>query len=99
MTPISDANSGAIPGGTYRQLWVPGAAIVNAAHIDTQPVALALALALAVAAVLSLAVGTLASVRQRRRRPALLKALGLTRRQARAVIARQASVILLTRAL
>jgi hypothetical protein len=46
------------------------------------------------AAVLSLAIAILASVRQRRSELALLKALGLTRRQVREVIAWQASAIL-----
>ena len=93
---IADANPGGTPGGTYRQPRVLGAAIVNAAQMGGQP--LALALALATAAVLSLAVALLASVRQRRRQLALLKALGLTRRQVRGVIAWQASVILLVAA-
>jgi hypothetical protein len=90
---ISDANPGGTPGGTYQQPRVLGAAIVNGAQMGSQP--LALALALGAAAVLSLAVALLASVRQRRRQFALLKALGLTRRQVRAVIAWQTNVILL----
>ena len=93
---IADANPGGDPGGTYRQPRVLGAAIVNAAQMGGQP--LALALALAAAAVLSLAVALLASVRQRRRQLALLKALGLTRRQLRGVVSWQASVILLVAA-
>jgi FtsX-like permease family len=94
---IAGANPGGTPGGTYLQPRVLGAAIVNAAQMGGQP--LVLALALAVAAVLSLAVALLASVRQRRPELALLKALGLTRRQVRAVVAWQASVILLVAAL
>jgi len=90
---IADANPGGNPGGTYRQPRVLGTAIVNAARMGSQP--LALALALAVAALLSLAVTLLASVRQRRQELALLKTLGLTRRQVREVIAWQASLILL----
>ena len=82
---IADAGPGGDPGGTYRQPRVLGAAIVNAAQMGSQP--LVLALALAAAAVLSLAVAILASVRQRRAELALLKALGLTRRQVREVIA------------
>ncbi len=93
---IAGANPGGDPGGTYRQPRVLGAVIVNASQMGGQP--LALALALAAAAVLSLAVALLASVRQRRRQLALLKALGLTRRQVRGVIAWQASVILLVAA-
>jgi hypothetical protein len=94
---IADAGPGDDPGGTYQQPRVLGAAIVNAAQMGSQPLALALALALA--AVLSLAVALLASVRQRRPELALLKTLGLTRRQVRAVVAWQASVILLVAAL
>jgi FtsX-like permease family len=94
---ISGASPGGNPGGTYPQPRVLGAAIVNAAQMGSQP--LALALALAAAAVLSLLVALLSSVRERRRQLALLKALGLTRRQVREAIAWQASVILLTAAL
>ncbi len=90
---ISDAGPGGDPGGTYQPHQVLGAAIANAAQMGSQPVALALALG--VAAVLSLTLALVASVRQRRRQLALLKALGLTRRQVRAVISWQASVILL----
>jgi FtsX-like permease family len=93
---IAGANPGGDPGGTYRQPRVLGAAVVNASQMGGQP--LALALALAAAAVLSLAVALLASVRQRRRQLALLKALGLTRRQVRGTVAWQASIILLVAA-
>ena len=91
---ISHANPGGTPGGTYQ---LPlnrtrGAAIVEAAGMGSQP--LALALAVAAGAVLSLALALLALVRQRRRELALLKALGLTRRQVMAAVAWQASVIL-----
>ena len=81
-----------IQAGPAGQPRVLGAAIVNAAQMGSQP--LVLALALAAAAVLSLAVAILASVRQRRAELALLKALGLTRRQVREVIGWQASAIL-----
>jgi hypothetical protein len=94
---ISDAGPGGTPGGTYLQPRVVGAAIVNAAQMGSQP--LALALALATAAVLAVAVALMASVRQRRRQLALLKVLGLTRRQMREAVAWQASVILLAAAL
>jgi hypothetical protein len=82
------------PGGTYRlpQNRIQGAAILDAARMGSQP--LVLALAVAAGAVLSLALALLASVRQRRRELALLKALGLTRRQVMAAVAWQASVIL-----
>jgi FtsX-like permease family len=93
---IADAGPGDDPGGTYAQPRVLGAAIVNASQMGGQP--LALALALAAGALLSLAVALLASVRQRRRQLALLKALGLTRRQVRGVIAWQASTILVVAA-
>jgi FtsX-like permease family len=93
---IAGANPGGDPGGTYRQPRVLGAAIVNASQMGGQP--LALALALAAAAVLSLAVALLASVRHSRRQLALLKALGLTRRQVRETVAWQASIILLVAA-
>ena len=89
---IANAGPGEDPGGTYPQPRVLGAAIVNAAQMGSQP--LALALALAAAALLSLAVAILASVRQRRAELALLKALGLTRRQVREVIVWQTSAIL-----
>ena len=55
---------------------------------------LALALGLAAAAVLSLTVTVFADVRRRRRELALLKTLGMTRRQVRAMVAWQTSVIL-----
>jgi putative ABC transport system permease protein len=80
------------PGATYRQRRVLGGAIVNASQMGSQP--LALALALAAGAVLSLVLALLASVRQQRRELALLKALGLTRRQVGAAVAWQASLIL-----
>jgi len=92
ITRIGNAGPGDTPGGTYEQPRVLGAAIVNASQMESQP--LALALALAAAALLSLAVAVLASVRRSRRELALLKALGLTRRQVREIVAWQASVIL-----
>jgi hypothetical protein len=94
---ITKAGPGGTPGGTYPQPRVLGAAIVNSAQMGSQP--LALALVLGAAAVLSLAVALLASIRGRRRQLALLKALGLTRRQVRQVIAWQASIILVTAAI
>lgn len=65
--------------------------------MGSQP--LTLALAVAAAAVLALALTVLASVRQRRRQLAVLKALGLSRRQVRTVVACQTSVILIIAAL
>jgi hypothetical protein len=91
---ISHANPGGTPGGTYRlpRNRIRGAAIVDAARMGSQP--LTLALAVAGGAVLSLALALLASVRRRRRELALLKTLGLTRRQVMAAVAWQASLIL-----
>lgn len=58
---ISHANPGGTPGGTYRlpQTRIRGAAIVDAARMGSQP--LALALAVAAGAVLSLALALLAA--------------------------------------
>jgi hypothetical protein len=81
------------PGGTYPLSAQRGAAILYDGQMGSQP--LVLALAMAGAAVLSLALALLSSVRQRRHELALLKALGLTRRQVRATLAWQASSILL----
>jgi putative ABC transport system permease protein len=91
---ISRADPGGTPGGTYElpQDRIRGAAIVDAARMGSQP--LTLALALAAGAVLALALALLASVRRRQRELALLKTLGLTRRQVMAAIAWQASLIL-----
>jgi putative ABC transport system permease protein len=91
---ISRANPGGTPGGTYElpRDRIRGAAIVDAARMGSQP--LTLALALAAGAVLALALALLASVRRRQRELALLKTLGLTRRQVMAAIAWQASLIL-----
>jgi len=91
---ISRASPGGTPGGTYElpQNRIRGAAIVDAARMGSQP--LVLALAVAAGAVLSLALALLAAVRRRRRELALLKTLGLTRRQVMAAVAWQASVIL-----
>ena len=81
-------------GGTYQL--VPrleqGAAVINAGQMGSQP--LAFATGVAAAAVLALGLTILASVRQRRRELALLKALGLRARQIRAIIAWQTSTIL-----
>jgi ABC-type antimicrobial peptide transport system permease subunit len=94
---ITDAGPGDAPGDTYPQPRVLAAAIVNSARMGSQP--LTLALVLSAAAVLSLVVALLASVRGRRRQLALMKALGLTRRQVRQIIAWQASMLLVTAAI
>jgi len=80
------------PGGTYQLGPQLGAPVVNASQMGSQP--LALAIGVAAAALLALGLAIMASVRRRRRDLALLKALGLRPRQVRAVIAWQASTIL-----
>ena len=89
---ITSANPDGSPGGTYEMGGHLANAIVNAAKMGDQP--LALALGLAAAAVASLALTVLASVRRRRRDYALLKSLGMTRGQVRAIVAWQTSIIL-----
>jgi hypothetical protein len=89
---ITSANPDGTPGGTYQLTQFKAAAIENASQMGGQP--LALALGLAAAAVLSLTVTVLADVRRRRRELALLKALGMTRRQVRAIVAWQTSITL-----
>jgi ABC-type antimicrobial peptide transport system permease subunit len=89
---IIAANPDGDPGGTYQLGPQRGAAIANASQMGSQP--LALALGLAAAAVLTLGLTVLASVRQRRRQLAVLKTLGLGRRQLRAIVAWQESVTL-----
>lgn len=84
---IVSANPDQTPGGTYElpQRHARAAAVVNAAQMGGQP--LALGLGLAAAAVLSLALTVLSLVRRRRQELALLKVLGMTRSQVGAVIA------------
>jgi hypothetical protein len=89
---IITADPGGGPGGTYQLGPQLGAPVVNASQMGSQP--LALAIGVAAAAVLALGLAILGSVRRRRRDLALLKALGLRPRQVRAVIAWQASTIL-----
>ena len=89
---ITSANPDGTPGGTYQLTHYRAAAIVNASQMGGQP--LALALGLAAAATASLALTVLASVRRRRRELALLKTLGMTRRQVRAIVAWQTTVVL-----
>jgi hypothetical protein len=90
---IVSANPDGTPGGSYELHQARASAIVNTEQMGGQP--LALALGLAVAAVLSLALTLLSLVRRRRRELALLKALGMTRSQVRAVIAWQTTLTLL----
>ena len=89
---IVAADPGGTPGGDYQVHRVLGAAIANDAQMGSQPLTLAVVLAAAV--LLSLAATVLASARQRRRELAVLRALSLTRRQVRAVIAWQTTTIL-----
>jgi hypothetical protein len=69
-----------------------GAPVRDASQMGSQP--LTLAIGVAAAAVLALALTILASVRERRRDMALLKALGLRSRQLRAVVGWQTTTIL-----
>ncbi len=94
---ITAADPDHSPGGMYTLNPERGAAILNTTPMASQP--LALAIALAGAAVLALALAVLGSVRQRRRQLAVLKTLGLRRVQLRAIVAWQASVILVIAAL
>jgi len=89
---ITSANPDGTPGGTYQLTEFKAAAIENASQMGGQP--LALALGMAAAALLSLAATILADVLRRRRELALLKALGMTRRQVRAIVAWQTSITL-----
>ena len=89
---ITSADPDGMPGSTYPLGPQRGASILNASSMGSQP--LTLALALAAAAVLALTLTVLASVRQRRRQLAVLKTLGLRRHQLRAIVAWQASTIL-----
>jgi hypothetical protein len=90
---IAAASPDGSPGGTYALGPQIGAAVSGAAKMGSQP--LTLALALAAAAVLSLVLTVLASVRRRRQELALLKTLGLRRRQVRAVVGWQTTTILI----
>jgi predicted lysophospholipase L1 biosynthesis ABC-type transport system permease subunit len=90
---IVSANPDTTPGGTQQLTRSMAAAVVNAAQMGRQQ--LALALSLAAAAVVSLALTVLASVRRRRHELALLKALGMTRGQVRAITAWQTTLTLL----
>ena len=89
---IVSANPTTIPGGTYQLASAQASAVINAEHMGGQP--LALALGLAAAAVLSLAFTVLSLVRRRRQELAMLKTLGMTRGQVRAVIAWQTTLTL-----
>jgi hypothetical protein len=89
---IVSHNPDGLPGGTYELHTAIASSVSNAAQMGNQP--LALAIGLAAAAALSLALTVLTSVRRRRRELALLKALGMTRKQVWAVIAWQTTLTL-----
>jgi len=89
---ITAANPDGTPGGTYELHRVLASAVVNTEQMGGQP--LALGLGLAAAAVLSLALTVLSLVRRRRHELAVLKTLGMTRRQVRAVVAWQTTLTL-----
>jgi ABC-type lipoprotein release transport system permease subunit len=80
------------PGGMYQVHPVLAAALVNDAQMGDQP--LTLAVVLAVAMILSVWAAVQASTRRRRRDLAMMKALGMTRRQVRAIVLWQSSTIL-----
>jgi putative ABC transport system permease protein len=90
---IVSANPDGTPGGTYELPPQLASEVYNAEQLGSQPVALAVGLA--VASLLSLSMTVLSMVRRRRHEFALLKTLGMTRQQIRAVIAWQTSVTLL----
>jgi hypothetical protein len=80
------------PGGMYELPPQQGAQVLDLQQMGGLP--LAISLGVAIAAVLALALTIGASVRQRRRELALLKSLGMRRRQLRAVVASQTTTIL-----
>jgi FtsX-like permease family len=84
------------PGGMYQVHRVLAAALVNDAQMGDQP--LTLAIVLAVAMVLSVWATVQASTRRRWRDLAMMKALGMTRRQVRAIVLWQSSTILVVSA-
>ncbi len=89
---IAAANPDGTPGGTYRVPRVLGAAVVNAGQMGGQPITLAVVLAAVTLASLSAIV--VAGVRRRRRELAVLRTLGLSRGQVRAVIGWHALTVL-----
>ena len=84
------------PGGMYQIHPVLAAALVNDAQMGDQP--LTLAVVLAAAMILSVWATIQASTRRRRRDLAMMKALGMTRRQIRAIVLWQSSTILVVSA-
>ena len=90
---IVAARPDGFPGGTYELRGALASAVLYASQMGGQP--LALALGLTAGALLSLVLTVLSSVRRRRQELALLKTLGMTRTQIRAVIGWQTTVTLL----
>ncbi len=90
---VAALNRDGADGGVYEVPRVVGAAIVNAGQMAGQPVTLAIALGLAV--LVSLSATVVAATRRRRRELALLKALGLRRRQMRSIVVSQALTLLI----
>lgn len=90
LTAFADMYGGS--GDLYQEPRVLGAQIVNAGQMGSQPVVLAIALTAGV--LISLTATVLAAARRRRRELALLKALGLTRRQMRNIVGVQTLVLL-----
>jgi hypothetical protein len=90
---VTSANPDGTPGGTYEMPSALASAVVNTEQMGGQP--LALGIGLAAAAVLSLALTVLSLVRRRRHELALLKTIGMTRGQVRAVVAWQTTLTLL----
>jgi hypothetical protein len=89
---IVAANPSNQPGGLYQVDRVLGAAVANDAQMGSQPLTLAAVLAAAV--LLSLAAAVLAGARRRRQELAILKSLGMTRRQVRAIMVWQTGTTL-----
>ena len=89
---ILAADPDGTPGGMYQIHPVLAAALANDAQMGDQP--LTLAVVLAVAMILSVWATVQASTRRRRRDLAMMKALGMTRRQVRAIVLWQSSTTL-----
>jgi hypothetical protein len=90
---ILGAEPDGTPGGMYQIHPVLAAALVNDQQMGDQP--LTLAVVLAVAMILSVWATVQASTRRRRRDLAMMKALGMTRRQVRAIVLWHASTVLI----
>ena len=81
------------PGGMYQVTHVLAAAISNDAQMGDQP--LTLAVVLAAAMIVSVGATVQGSTRRRRRDLAMMKALGMTRRQVRGIVLWQSSTLLI----